>query len=451
MNSTQAKPRNVIWIFGDQHRQQMLGCNGDPNVFTPNIDRLSSEGVNCENAVGGFPLCCPFRGSLLTSRYPHDCVPGHQYQMPPDMPTIANALKEHGYDTAYFGKWHLFGHKEGAEGRATMRVIPPEYRGGFDTWIGFENNNAQYDTWVHGTGAEKPYRLPGYETDCLTDLLIDYLRKKGEARGGGDGQPFFAALSVQPPHDPYIAPEEFMRRHTPGAMAFRPNVPAVDWVRARASRDLAGACAMVENLDWNVGRVIRALEEAGLADDTYIMFFSDHGDLHGSHGQFHKTSPLAESLSIPFIVGASGSLGTRYASRRGRPRAAVNHVDIAPTTMGLCGLTAPGWMAGFDYSGLIRTDRECRQMPDSAYVQCTIPTGHGDSVDRTWRGIVTTDGWKYICLENQPWLMFNTNDDPCEQVNLAHNTKWREQRRKLNDRLTQWVADTKDEFALPKV
>ncbi|MBD3240625.1 MAG: sulfatase-like hydrolase/transferase [Chitinivibrionales bacterium] len=437
--------RNVIWVFGDQHRAQMLGCNGDPNVHTPNIDRISSEGVNCENAVAGFPLCCPFRGSLLTSRYPHDCVPGHQYRMPPQLPTIAHAFKDHGFDTSYFGKWHLDGHKEGVEGRATLHIVPPERRGGFDTWIGFENNNAQWDTWVHGTGAEEPYRLPGYETDCLTDLLIDHIRKQTPSA------PFFAALSVQPPHDPYIAPEEYMRRHTPGGVHLRPNVPAVDWVEKRARRDLAGAHAMVENLDWNVGRIIRALEETGLADSTYIVFFSDHGDLHGSHGQFHKTAPWAEALSIPFIVGGSGSLNTRYHSRRGRPPAVINHVDIAPTSLGLAGIDAPEWMQGYDYSGLVRTDRECAAMPDSAYVQCTVPTGHGDSVDRAWRGVVTADNWKYICLEHQPWLLFNLHEDPHEQVNLAHNTKYRAERRRLHQRLAQWVADTSDTFALPDV
>ena len=86
MNPT---PKNAIWIFGDQHRAQALSCNGDPNVNTPHLDRLSAEGVNFERAVSGFPLCCPYRGSLLTSRYPHECVPGHEYRLPPEMPNIA--------------------------------------------------------------------------------------------------------------------------------------------------------------------------------------------------------------------------------------------------------------------------------------------------------------------------------------------------------------------------
>ncbi len=447
--SANNKHENAIWIFGDQHRGQMLGCNGDPNIHTPNIDRLSSEGVNFENAVGGFPLCCPFRGSLLTSRYPHQCVPGHEYRMPPEMPTVAAAFKEHGFHTAYFGKWHVDGFHEGRGGRAALHVVPAERRGGFDTWLGYENNNAQWDCRVHGTGAEEPYRLPGYETDCLTDLFIGHLKNQAKARKDGEAKPFFAALSVQPPHDPYIAPEEFMRRHTPGAVQLRPNVPKAGWVEKRARRDLAGAYAMAENLDWNVGRIIQTLEETGLADDTYIVFFSDHGDLHGSHGQFHKTSPLEESLKIPFIIGASGSLGTRYNCRRGRPPFPVNHVDIAPTTLGLCGLDAPDWMTGRDCSGLVRKDRPNDDMPDSAYIQSVIPTGHGDSIDRPWRGVVTADNWKYVCLEHQPWLLFNLDDDPCEQANLAHNTKFRTERKRLHERLRQWIADTRDEFPLP--
>lgn len=103
---------NVIWILGDQHRGQALGCNGDPNARTPNLDNLAENGVNFVNAVGGFPLCCPFRGSMLTSRYPHHCVPGHEYQLPPEQQTIADVFNENGYDTAYFGKWHLDGFHE---------------------------------------------------------------------------------------------------------------------------------------------------------------------------------------------------------------------------------------------------------------------------------------------------------------------------------------------------
>jgi len=441
--------KNAIWIFGDQHRAQALSCNGDPNLNTPHLDRLSAEGQNYERAVSGFPLCCPFRGSLLTSRYPHECVPGHEYPLPEGMPTVADVFNEHDFDTAYFGKWHLGGFEE-RNGRAAMFITDPNRRGGFDTWVGYDNNNSQWDTWVHGGEGDGAfhYRLPGFETDCLTDLLIDYIRKQSDARKAGNGKPFFAVLSVQPPHNPYVAPAEWMAGHTPGQVELRPNVPPVAWVEERARRELAGYYAQIENLDWNVGRVREALAEAGLDLDTNLIFFSDHGDNHGSHGQFLKTSPLEESVRIPFII---GGLHPRYEGRSGRPDVPMNHVDIAPTTLGLCGIDAPEWMRGHDYSGLRLPSRPQIESPDSAFIQSVIPTGHGDSVDRPWRAVVTRDGWKYVAFEGQPWLMFNLNEDPYELANVAHNTKFRAERRRLQDRLARWIADTGDSFTLPVI
>ena len=441
--------KNAIWIFGDQHRAQALSCNGDPNLNTPHLDRLSAEGQNYERAVSGFPLCCPFRGSLLTSRYPHECVPGHEYPLPEGMPTVADVFNKHDFDTAYFGKWHLGGFEE-RNGRAAMFITDPNRRGGFVTWVGYDNNNSQWDTWVHGGEGDGAfhYRLPGFETNCLTDMLIDYIRQQAEARKAGNGKPFFVVLSVQPPHNPYVAPAEWMAGRAPGQVELRPNVPPVAWVEERARRELAGYYAQIENLDWNVGRVREALAEAGLDLDTNLIFFSDHGDNHGSHGQFLKTSPLEESVRIPFII---GGLHPRYEGRSGRPDVPMNHVDIAPTTLGLCGIDAPEWMRGHDYSGLRLPSRPQIESPDSAFIQSVIPTGHGDSVDRPWRAVVTRDGWKYVVFEGQPWLMFNLNEDPYEMVNLAHNTKFRAERRRLQDRLAQWIADTEDAFTLPVI
>jgi arylsulfatase A-like enzyme len=437
---------NVIWVFGDQHRGQAVGYAGDPNVSTPNLDRMAAEGIAFTGAVAGCPLCCPFRGSLLTGRYPHDCVPGHEYRMPPEQRTVAHAFNDAGYDTAYFGKWHVDGFKE-RDGRAAMHIVPPERRGGFDVWAGFDNNNSQWDSWVHGGEGEDAfhYRLPGYETDCLTDMLIDYLRGRGDAQ---ESRPFFAVLSVQPPHDPYVAPEEWMARHTPGEVELRANVPDVPRVVEQARRELAGYYAQIENLDWNVGRVLAALEEAGLAEDTWIVFFSDHGDMHGSHGQFRKTSPWEEAVRVPFIVYRWAG---RYEMRHGSPPTPINHVDIAPTSLGLCGIDAPEAMRGTDYSPSIVRGSQPEGEPDSAYLQLVVPTRHGDSVDRPWRAVVTRDGWKYCCLEHQPWLMFNLNEDPYELVNLAHNTRFGAERRRLHERLAAWISDTGDEFPLPSL
>ncbi len=438
---------NVIWVFGDQHRAQACGFAGDPNVHTPHLDQLAAEGTVFTGAVSGTPLCSPYRGSLLTSRYPHECVPGHEYPLPEGQPTVADAFNDAGYRTAYFGKWHVDGWHE-RDGRATMHIVPPERRGGFTDWVGYENNNSQWDSWVHGGAGDGAfhYRLPTYETDALTDLLLDWLRGRGDGTGTGADQPFFAVLSVQPPHDPYVAPAEWMARHTPGRIRLRPNVSDVPRVVNQARRELAGYYAMIENLDWNLGRIRTTLTETGLADDTYLVFFSDHGDLHGSHGQFRKTAPWEEALRVPFVIGG-GVL--RYLWRTNMVPVPLNHVDVAPTTLVLCGVPAPDWMAGTDYSACHLGGGVPAPETDSALLQLVVPTRHGHSVDRPWRGIVTRDGWKYVVLEGQPWLMFNLNDDPYEQVNLAHNTAFGTERRDLQDRLAHWIDGVGDRFALP--
>lgn len=440
--TTQTRP-NVIWVFADQLRGQALGYMGDPNVHTPHLDRLAAEGVTFTAAVAGTPLCCPFRGSLLTSRYPHQCVPGHEFQMPPEQPTIADVLNEAGYRTSYIGKWHLDGHHEW-EGRGAMHIVPPERRGGFQHWLGYENNNSQWDCWVHGGEGEEArhFRLPGYETDALTDLFLDDL----DACDGS--QPFFSVLSVQPPHDPYVAPAEYMSDHTPGTVQLRDNVPRIPRYEAAARRELAGYYAMVENLDHNLGRIRQKLADKGMAERTHIVFFSDHGDMLGSHGQFRKTSPWEESIRIPFIIGGGTPF---YGAKGGFHPVPLNHVDIATTTLGLCGVEIPEYMEGFDYSGYRLRGKEVNGAPDSAFLQLVEPTRHPYSTDRPWRGIVTTDGWKYVVLEHQPYMMFNLNEDPYEQVNLAHNTMFQQQRQRLQDRLAQWLADKGDSFPLPEI
>lgn len=440
---------NIIWLLGDQHRAQATGYAGDPNVFTPNLDRLAAEGMVFKGAVSGSPLCSPFRGSMLTGVYPHHCVPGHQMPLPPGQQTIATTFKENGYHTAYFGKWHVGGFEE-KNGRAAHFIVPPERRGDFDTWVGYENNNSQWDTWVHGGEGETAfhYRLPGYEADSLTGLFTGFLKEQAQKRDAGEDRPFFAVLSVQPPHDPYVAPAKWMRRHTPGAVQLRKNIPEVPRVVEKARRELAGYYAMIENLDWNVGRVLETLHEQNLTNNTHIIFFADHGDMLGSHGQFRKTAPWEEAIRIPFIIGGGVPM---YGGINGRNDAPVNHVDIAPTTLGLCGIAKPDWMSGTDLSAFRRGPWPEANVPDSAFLQIVVPTRHFDSVDRPWRGIVTGDGWKYVVLEGQPWLMFNLNEDPYEQVNLAHNSLFAKERRGLQARLAEWVNDTGDAFELPEI
>jgi len=437
---------NVIWVFGDQHRAQALGYRDDPNAHTPNIDRLARDGVRFDAAVAGAPWCSPFRGALLTGMYPNqNGVTQTPSALDPSIPTIATPFREAGYHTAYVGKWHV----DGSNSRS--HYVPPQRRGGFDYWLGYENCNAQYDVFVYGSDNEEPTRLDGYETDALTDRFVAHLEQRVQS---DVDQPFFGVLSVQPPHDPYTAPADFSGRRNAADIQFRPNVPDVPWVRDKAAFDLSGYYAQIENLDWNLGRLRDALRRLNIDRETYICFFSDHGDCHGSHAYFHKSSPWEESIRIPCLIGSVHGSGL---SRGGVCDAVVNHVDLAPTTLGLCGITPPSGMVGFDYSRNVvgkgrpeyRDEPQRIDEPDSAYLQQIPAKLHKHGIDRPWRGIVTRDGWKYVVLPHQPWLMFNLNDDPYELANVAHNTAFADKRQALHERLAAWVERTGDDFVLP--
>lgn len=451
---TMPKQPNVIWIIPDQLRAQALSCNGDPNVRTPNLDALATRGINFTQARSGFPLCCPARASMLTGLYPHRCTPGHDLGLPPEQPTLAHVFEENGYHTAYFGKWHL--DADGAEdaimpNRAVMHKIPPERHGGFQTFLAYQNNNEPWDCYINDEqGGIR--RLKGFETDAVTDLMLDYLAKPRRKE-----QPFFAVMSVLSPHNPYLAPESFLKDKRPSDMKLRKNVPGVPWVQDQARRELTGYYAAIENMDWNVGRIVDALDQYDLADDTYLLFFSDHGDMHGSHGQFRKTTPHEEAVRIPLII--STGHGCLYSTapqilygtnHSGICESLVNHVDIAPTTLGLCNITPPEWMQGFDYSPYVR-GLTPEHEPDAALLQCNIPTMHHNSIGASWRGIVTADGWKYVATCGHPWQLYNLKDDPYEQMNMAMIVNYLPEMKRMNRLLGEWLLRTGDSFPLPEI
>jgi arylsulfatase A-like enzyme len=457
IESNSGKRPNVIWILVDQMRAQAMSHRGDPNVSTPNLDRMAIEGVNFTHAISGTPLCTPFRGSMLTGRYPHrSSAPALHSPMSTDAVTIAHCFREQGYRTAYIGKWHVDGKRPELdltlpENNAPIRYIPPDRRGGFEEWWAYENNNQPFHCYVHTDGeAGEPvsFRLPGYETDALTDLFIDWMKQR---TAQAPEQPFFGVLSVQPPHDPYVAPAEDMARHRPANIQLQDNVPPIPSVQSRARVELAGYYAAIERIDESVGRIRDELRSLGIDQETYVLFFSDHGDMHGAHGQFRKMAPWEESIRIPFLVAGP----TRKSYKNQNCRALVNHVDIAPTTLGLCGITPPPTMDGFDYSRwILQRGVPDDELPKSAYLSLPVPTAMSEvlveeGIDRPFRGIVTRDGWKYVAFENQPWLMYNLGEDPLEMMNLVHDFKYWGKRQQLHELLLEWIKRTEDDFELP--
>ena len=458
---------NVVWIIADQLRAQALGYRGDPNVRTPNIDSLARRGMRFDAAVSGAPWCTPFRAALLTGTYPHqNGVTQTPSPLDPSLPTITDAFNQSGYHTAWIGKWHLDG------SNSSDHYVPRDRRGGFAFWRGYENNNAQEECYVYGGYTdtadprydetdESAERLHDYETNALTDQFLNHLRAHRER--GTEQEPFFGVLSVQPPHSPYVGPASLGAGSggspplRPVDVTLRPNVPHSARVRDQARLDIAGYSSMVENLDMNVGRLLDGLRALDVDRETWIVFFSDHGDMLGSHGQREKSSPWEESIRIPLIV---ARVGGHQAMRTGVCDALVNHVDIGATSLGLCGIAVPDWVRGFDYSARClkgatpasaAAEPTAAAEPGSAFLQQIPRKYHPHSVNRAWRAVVTRDGWKYVCTPGNDWLLFNVNDDPYEQANLCYDTVYQADKERCHAELRSWIERTGDSFELPDI
>lgn len=438
--------QNVIWIIADQLRAQAFSHAYDPNVNTPNIDNLVLNGVDFYKAVSCYPICCPFRATLLTGQDHQQCMPGHQYAIRDGFRTIADVFNENGYDTAYFGKWHV----DGARDNPMMHIVPRSRRGGFNTWIGYENNNMQWNTYVHGhtpEGEIDQYRLQGYETDELTKLLTNYLEKL-------DGNtPFFAVLSVQPPHVPHPSPARNHKNHRWNDIILRPNVPAGETDSKKYKLELSRYYSMIENLDENIGFIMDTLCRLNLDTRTQIVFFSDHGDMMGSHGLTGKVVPYEESVRIPCII--SSNTGSYFGFKSGKVDALISEHDLAATTLGLCGIQQPDWLGGYDYSHYryvsngdsLSIPKRKDDEPECVLIKAIVPR---EGCDKAWRGIITRDGWKYVCHEGYEWLLFNLNDDPYEQSNLVDRFSMQKKRKELLSLLKQKLDAIDDHFILPE-
>lgn len=433
--------------MSDQHRAQALGWNRDPNLSTPAIDNLARSGVVFTNAVAGTPWCTPFRSALLTGMYPHQngCTETPS-RLDPTHHTIAHAFADAGYHTAWIGKWNLSG------SNSPDHRVPPDERGGFAYWRGYENNNKQNDVWVYGGESEEPERLSAYETRSLSHILLNHL----ETQVANDPEkPFFAVLSVQPPHSPYVSPDD-VKVTPPANIELRPNVPVSDAVRQKARRDISGYASMVEEVDRTLETVWSGLRGLGVDRETYVFYFSDHGDMLGSHGQWEKSSPWEESMRIPFVIGCTGANSHISVGEVDYP---LNHIDIAPTSLGLCGIDTPQAMVGYDFSHLVvhpsrqfpRHKAAKTLAPETALLQQIPRKFHSNSVNRAWRGVVTRNGWKYVCTPRNDWLLFDLNEDPYEMNNLCYNTLYQSQKEVLHAELARLLKETGDEFPLPEI
>lgn len=422
----QTRRPNVLLLLPDQLRAQALGCYGDPNVLTPHMDRLASEGVLFRNTIANSPVCCPAHAILMTGQYCHkNGLVANDLRLRESHTSIAKVFRRAGYRTGFIGKWHLDG------GPRMPGFVPPgPRRQGFEFWAANECSHAHFHT-QYFRDTETPIPMAKFEAEGWTDLGLDFLRASRT-----DSRPFFLNVFLGPPHDPYGAPEKYMRLYDPAKLTLRPNWKAA--AKAPRREDLAAYYAAVTAVDEQVGRFLNALDELGLAEDTIVLLSSDHGDMLGSQGERLKRKPWEESIRVPGLL--------RYPRQVKRGRTddlLLSHIDYMPSLLGLCGLDAPPGLQGRDLSVFIRGGSGGAR-PESAFLQIFGPYD-GDGTPDGWRG-VRTARHTYARFRDKPWVLYDNAQDPYQRNNLATDPAAKTLIAEMDRLVDRWMASTGDSW-----
>lgn len=333
---------NIVVVLSDQQRPDSCGVFGQQLPVTPVLDGLAATGVAFDRAFTMQPLCGPARAVLQTGVLPTTLGCWRNgLSLPPDADTLATRLGAQGYRTGYVGKWHLASDRgrslpaDRQPARYETEPVPPERRGGYcDVWVAadaLEHTSGAYGGHLFDEQGER-VELDGYRVDALTDIAIDRL----DHLAGDD--PFLLFVSFLEPHHQNnrmrsIGPKGWADRfrdfEVPGDLAGTLG----DW-RWNYAEYLAG-CA---SIDANLGRLLGALEHKGIADDTLIVFASDHGSHFRTRNLEYKRSGHDASIAIPLVISGPGFEGGV------RRHELVTNLDLVPTLVEAAG----GAIEGFD-------------------------------------------------------------------------------------------------------
>ncbi len=418
---------NILFLFTDQMHRYAMGCMGNPDVNTPNLDRLAQQGVLFRQAYSNCPVCTPFRINLMTGLYTCQTKTfNNNAPIPPGIPTLADTLNAGGYHTSYVGKWHI--------GNSGNKAVPEELRGGFTDFIGYQCYNGFRENVTFFDETNTPHTFKKHRTDVTTDIAIERLEQIAD-------RPFAMFVSYQAPHYPVQPGPAYEAMYREKPITRRPNIrdinpytpthdppspqpPGHDSDYQRYGHDLDEYIrlyyAMVSQVDAGVGRLLETVERLGLRENTVVIFTSDHGDMQGSQGLKNKCLPYEESSGIPLIVsapdGASGLISD----------ALVSGIDFYPTCL--------------EYAGVLP------QPPLPGISIAPFTFGQPQHLDRPvfserpeWKMVrkgpykLVTDSETYT-----PTHLFNLSTDPYELHNLVEDEQWSEVRDTLRADIITW-------------
>jgi arylsulfatase A-like enzyme len=397
-----ARKPNVLFVFSDMQRAYSMGCYGDANAHTPVLDAFALQGARLDAAMSNTPVCCPYRACLMSGQYAHHHgVVSNGVVFQPTVKCIAETFRDAGYETGYSGKWH---------------IIPPKDAG--DPTYGFPARNTEFGF----------YRTDRQSAN-VTDVALRFIAAQSKKP-----KPWMLFVSWILPHAPYKAPPGYAEHFS--GITIPPNVPE-GLATANAKQCLPDYNGMIESLDDEFKRLLRALDEAGVADDTIVVYSSDHGDMIGCQGLKAKRWPYEESARIPFLIRYPRVIkpGTVIADPFGSP-------DVYPTLAGLAGLKAPAGVDGADFSPLLRG--ETSKAPRD-YVYLAMPYAYVPWPG--WRALRTRQHM-YARTKDRPWFLFDLKNDPWEKRNLVDDPFQKALVKEFDDRLASIMRETGDSWGI---
>lgn len=419
---------NILLLFSDQHAR-IAGCFGDPVVRTPHIDALAGSGVIFDNTYCPSPICLPSRMSFLTAREPHrqECWTNTDI-LPSGIPTYAHSLGATGYDAILVGRLHSVGPDQNRGYR--MRSV-----GDHSTnWVGGRAHDLgpldkANDPWRESLVASGP-GSSAYERhdDDVTDTALETIAALGARRAAGNTTPFALTVGWLLPHAPYVCSPELYasyegkvpppaipipKNEHPHYAWWRKNRGIADATEMEITRSRTAYYGLVTALDTMIGRVLGALEAAGLTENTLVVYTSDHGEHLGNRGLWWKSSLYDESAKVPLIMHWPGHIPSGE-----RRSAIVNLTDVTATLLDIAGAPELPNSQGRSFAHLLN-DANAPWIEEtvSEYVNDGVPAWSGGRmvVSRMLR----RGRYKLIYHKGHPEQLFDLEADPEERDDLA--------------------------------
>lgn len=471
---TKTKKPNVLYVFSDQHRAFSLPGEPFNQALAPNIEAFRDQNCSMEQCTSNYPLCSPYRAIFMSGLYPQQSgVLGNTDILDPSVGPLGETFRNAGYHTGYIGKWHIHGQE--SISRADEEFIPKgsPYRMGFEDWHVWADTDNHYHPFTFNQDTGEKIFPQGWSPIGMTDQAITFLKEQSKDK------PWFLVLSWNPPHPPFNPPDEDTAPYPLDKIKFRPNVPSQSEpsgsgaphqseehadtprpVRSEAGllKSAQGYMGGITGVDKEFARVLQALEDSGMADDTIVVYTSDHGEMMGSQGLMGKRVPWEESCRVPFIVRYPGVTPNRHKSD-----VLFAAVDIYPTMCGLAGVPVPAHCAGRDLSDVMRGRKV--QEPEYVFLLSekeghrarsgqNAKAGNGAGGDKgegvaadhqVYRG-VRTKTHTYAVAENGRWMLYDNIADPYQMKNLIHDESQRPLMERLDAKIEAWMQSVNDPF-----